>query len=109
MLFSATLTTKIEALTTMAMSKSPVYVGVGDDEEKATVDGLQQGFLIVPSEKRWVFLLSFLKKNRKKKVIVFFNSRKSVQYHHDVFNYIDLHVMCIHVSICKSITKIRTF
>ena len=103
MLFSATQTKKIEALTATAMGKEPVYVGVDDNEEKATVDGLQQGYVVCPSDKRLLLLFTFLKKNRTKKVMVFFSSRMSVKYHNELFNYIDLRTMCIHVSIYKFI------
>merc|ERR1712047_30006 len=40
--------------------------------------------------------MGFLKKNKKKKVMVFFSSCMSVKYHNELFNYIDLNVMCIH-------------
>jgi ATP-dependent RNA helicase DDX18/HAS1 len=43
MLFSATTTPKTEALTRLALKKEPVYVGVDDDMDKATVEGLEQG------------------------------------------------------------------
>ena len=54
--------------------------------------------MIVPSEKRFLLLFSFLKKYRKKKVMVFFSSCMSVKFHHELLNYIDLPVMCIHVT-----------
>jgi len=43
MLFSATATKKIEELTKLALKKEPMYVGVDDSKEVATVDGLEQG------------------------------------------------------------------
>ncbi|XP_065559215.1 probable ATP-dependent RNA helicase pitchoune isoform X2 [Artemia franciscana] len=96
MLFSATSTEKTEALTRLALKKEPIFVGVDDNHDKATVEGLEQGYVVCPSEKRLLLLFSFLKKNRKKKVMVFFSSCLSVKYHHELFNYIDLPVMCIH-------------
>ena len=51
-----------------------------------------------PSDKRFMLLFTFLKKNRKKKVMVFFSSCMSVKYHNELLNYIDLPVMAIHVS-----------
>lgn len=96
MLFSATQSQKTEALTSLALKKEPVYVGVDDTKKEATVDGLEQGYIVVPSEKRLLVLFTFLKKNRKKKVMVFFSSCMSVKYHHELFNYIDLPVMSIH-------------
>ena len=52
-----------------------------------------------PSDKRFMLLFTFLKKNRKKKMMVFFSSCMSVKFHHELLNYIDLPVMCIHVSL----------
>lgn len=43
MFFSATTTEKTEALSKLALKKEPVYVGVDDNKELATVDGLEQG------------------------------------------------------------------
>ena len=101
MLFSATSTRKTEDLVKLALKKEPIVVGLDDKIDPnalATVSGLEQGYVICPSEKRLLLLFTFLKKNRKKKVMVFFSSCMSVKYHHELFNYIDLSVMCIHVS-----------
>lgn len=56
-----------------------------------------QGYVVCPSEKRFLLLFTFLKKNRKKKLMVFFSSCMSVKYHYELLNYIDLPVMAIHV------------
>jgi len=98
MLFSATTTKKTEDLVKLALKKEPIYVGLEDKDNEiaATVTGLEQGYVICPSDKRLLLLFTFLKKNRKKKVMVFFSSCLSVKYHHELFNYIDLPVLCIH-------------
>lgn len=98
MLFSATQTEKIDAMSRLALKKQPIYVGVDDHKDEATVSGLEQGYIVCPSEKRLMVLFTFLKKNRKKKVMVFFSSCMSVKFHHELFNYIDLPVTSIHVS-----------
>lgn len=56
-----------------------------------------QGYVVCPSEKRFLLLFTFLKKNRKKKLMVFFSSCMSVKFHYELLNYIDLPVMAIHV------------
>uniref|UniRef100_A0A8I3MTD1 ATP-dependent RNA helicase n=1 Tax=Canis lupus familiaris TaxID=9615 RepID=A0A8I3MTD1_CANLF len=96
MLFSATQTRKVEDLARISLKKEPLYVGVDDDKANATVDGLEQGYVVCPSEKRFLLLFTFLKKNRKKKLMVFFSSCKSVKYHYELLNYIDLPVLAIH-------------
>lgn len=95
-LFSATQTQKIDALSKLALKEEPFYVGVDDNKETATVSGLEQGYVVCPSEKRLLLLFTFLKKNRNKKVMVFFSSCMAVKYHYELFNYIDLSVTCIH-------------
>ncbi|XP_040913063.1 ATP-dependent RNA helicase DDX18 [Toxotes jaculatrix] len=96
MLFSATQTRKVEDLARVSLKKEPLYVGVDDNKDKATVDGLEQGYVVCPSEKRFLLLFTFLKKNRKKKLMVFFSSCMSVKFHYELLNYIDLPVMAIH-------------
>lgn len=96
MMFSATTSSKTETLTKLALKKEPIYVGIDDEKDKATVEGLEQGYVVCPSEKRFLLLFTFLKKNRKKKIMVFFSSCLAVKYYHELLNYIDLPVMCIH-------------
>jgi len=98
MLFSATTDQKTENLIKLALKKEPIYVGIEDKAKDgaATVTGLEQGYVICPSDKRLLLLFTFLKKNRKKKVMVFFSSCMSVKYHGELFNYIDLPVQSIH-------------
>ena len=42
MLFSATQTKKTEDLARLSLNEEPIYVGVDDGKEHATVDGLNQ-------------------------------------------------------------------
>uniref|UniRef100_A0A1I7YZC9 ATP-dependent RNA helicase n=1 Tax=Steinernema glaseri TaxID=37863 RepID=A0A1I7YZC9_9BILA len=99
MLFSATQTPKVDELIRASLNASPVRVDVEenvDPDHQATVSGLQQGYVVCPSEKRFLLLFTFLKKNRSKKIMVFFSSCHSVRFHHELLNYIDLPVDCIH-------------
>jgi len=97
MLFSATSTKKTEDLVAVALKKEPIYIGIEEKtKDLATVAGLEQGYVVCPSEKRFLLLFTFLKKNRNKKVMVFFSSCMSVKFHGELLNYIDLPVMCIH-------------
>lgn len=45
-----------------------MYVGVGDDDVAATVSSLEQGYVVCPSERRFLLLFTFLKRNLNKKV-----------------------------------------
>lgn len=52
---------------------------------------------MVPSDIRFLLLFTFLKKNIKKKIIVFLSSCNSVKYHAELLNYIDIPVLELHV------------
>ncbi|KHJ42004.1 DEAD/DEAH box helicase [Trichuris suis] len=96
-LFSATQTKKIEDLAKLALKKEPFFVSISEDASEATVEGLNQGYIVCPVEKRFHLLYTFLRKNVKKKVMVFLSSCASVKYHNELFNYINIPTVCIHV------------
>lgn len=96
MLFSATQTTKVEDLARISLRPGPLYINVDYRTPHSTVEGLEQGYVICDSDKRFLLLFSFLKRNLKKKVIVFFSSCNCVKYHAELLNYIDLPVLELH-------------
>lgn len=96
MLFSATQTTKVEDLARISLRPGPLYVNVDHQKEHSTVEGLEQGYVVCDSDKRFLLLFSFLKRNLKKKIIVFFSSCNCVKYHAELLNYIDLPVLDLH-------------
>lgn len=99
MLFSATQTTKVQDLARISLKQGPLYINVDEMKETSTVDGLEQGYVICESDKRFLLLFTFLKKNLKKKLIVFFSSCASVKYYAELLNYIDIPVLDLHVRI----------
>lgn len=96
MLFSATQTRNVEDLARISLQQAPLYVGVDDTRDMATTDGLEQGYVVCPSEKRFMLLFTFIKKNKDKKVMVFFSTCKAVKFHAELFNYVDIPVKDIH-------------
>ena len=50
--------------------ENPVYVGVHDTCKEATVDRLEQGYVVCSSDQRFLLLYTFLKKNYQKKKIM---------------------------------------
>ncbi|KAG7099468.1 ATP-dependent RNA helicase, variant 2 [Marasmius oreades] len=97
MLFSATQTTKVSDLARISLRPGPIHIDVARTQESSTVSTLSQGYVVCPSDKRFLLLFTFLKKNLKKKAIVFFSSCNSVKYHSELLNYIDVPVLALHV------------
>lgn len=96
MLFSATQTTKVEDLARMSLRPGPLYINVVPESAASTADGLEQGYVVCESDKRFLLLFSFLKRNAKKKIIVFLSSCNCVKYFGELLNYIDLPVLDLH-------------
>lgn len=95
-LFSATQTSNVQDLARLSLKKHPLEINVDSNRETATVEGLEQGYVVCDSDRRFLLLFTFLKKNLNKKIIVFFSSCNSVKYHSELFNYIDIPVLDLH-------------
>ncbi|CAN6577990.1 unnamed protein product [Malus baccata var. baccata] len=97
-LFSATQTKKVEDLVKLSFRKDqkPIYVDVDEGRSKVTNEGLEQGYCVVPSAKRFLLLYSFLTKNTSKKVMVFFSSCNSVKFHSELLRYVNVDCFDIH-------------
>ncbi|MCJ1450876.1 ATP-dependent RNA helicase [Mycoblastus sanguinarius] len=95
MLFSATQTTKVEDLARISLRPGPMFINVEHTKEHSTVEGLEQGYVVCDSDKRFLLLFSFLKRNNRKN-IVFFSSCNCVDYYSELLNYIDLPVLSLH-------------
>lgn len=109
MLFSATQTTKVTDLARMSLRPGPLYIDVDKAESTSTVATLSQGYVVCPSDRRFLLLFTFLKKNMKKKVVVFFSSCNSVKYHGELLNYIDVPVLDLHVCSLPFVILCRGF
>jgi len=97
MLFSATQTKKVEDLARLSINpKNALYVEVESNSREATAENLEQGYVTCPSDKRFLLLFTFLKKNKNKKIMVFLSSCNSVKFHAELLNYIDIPVLDIH-------------
>ncbi|CAL1289730.1 unnamed protein product [Larinioides sclopetarius] len=95
-LFSATLPQKAMELAKLAVREEAIYIGL-QPNVPATVEGLKQGHLEVPTEKRFLVLYTFLRRKRnKQKIIVFFSSCMSAKFHSEFFKYIGIRCFSIH-------------
>jgi ATP-dependent RNA helicase DDX18/HAS1 len=95
MLFSATQNNKVEDMSRLAL-KSPVHVSVDASAEHATVETLEQGYVVADAQTRFLLLFTFLRKNAKKKIIVFFSSCNEVKFFAELLNYVDVPVLDLH-------------
>ena len=96
MLFSATLTKKIENLGLLSL-KNPLYIKleINPEGENNNLQNLDQGFIIVEPNLKFIFLYTFLKKNTSKKIMIFFNSCSEVKFFSLLLNYIGISVLSI--------------
>lgn len=96
MLFSATLTRKVENLNTLSLN-DPVYIKIEDQiKNTPSILNLDQGYIILSGDKKFLFLYTFLKKNLNKKLMVFFASCAEVTFYSQLLNYVGIKVKAIH-------------
>jgi ATP-dependent RNA helicase DDX18/HAS1 len=96
-LFSATQTRDVDALAAVSFRQgAPLYIGVDDQSESSTAAGLAQAYVVTPPERRLMLLITFLKKQKGKKVMVFFSTKASVKYHHKMFKALKIVSLAIH-------------
>ena len=93
MLFSATISPKVEDLITLSVKN---YEFVGIKSKEATVSSLEQGFVMTEPDKKFRFLFTFLRNNLNKKIMVFFSTIKAVEFYSYLLNYVDTPCMSIH-------------
>ena len=107
-LFSATQTRKTQDLIRLSFESKPLFVGLDEPRSVINVnnknkDGkilinptredLTQGYILVPTEKKFLLLFSFLKRNLvNKKILVFFSTVNVTKYFVELLNYIDIKV-----------------
>ena len=96
MLFSATLSKKIENLGLLSLN-DPVYIKlkINPEGQNNNLQNLEQGYLILEGNLKFNFLYTFLKNNSNKKIMIFFNSCSEVQFFSYLLNYIGIKVLSI--------------
>ncbi|KAJ8598636.1 hypothetical protein CTAYLR_003072 [Chrysophaeum taylorii] len=103
-LFSATQTRRIEDLARLAVA-NPVYASVASESSTRKID---QGYVVVDSAMRFRLLFTFLKRQKNKKIMVFFSSCNAVRFYSDLLNYVDVPVADIHGK-QKQVKRTSTF
>ncbi|VDP92418.1 unnamed protein product [Echinostoma caproni] len=95
MLFSATLNEKTRHLAKNALKADCVMIGIKTEGE-ATVEGLEQGYVVCSPDKRFCLLYTFIKRNKNKKIMVFMSSCMEVKFYYELLNFVDTPVLAIH-------------
>ena len=93
LLFSATMDAKVEDLVRLSLKD---YTQIGIKSKEATVSSLEQGYVTVEADKKFLLLYTFIRKNIDKKIMVFFSSCKGVEFYTSLLNYVDIPVKSIH-------------
>lgn len=95
-LFSATQTEKTIDLIKLSFRSKPIFINIDANSTTSTADHIEQGFVVVDQSQKFILLFSFLKKNKTKKIVVFFSTCKAVRFYSELCNFIDLPVLELH-------------
>jgi len=95
-MFSATRNSKTDSLTKLALKANPVEIDVDKDKQAATVDKLDQYYLVCEPEDRLSMLFSFLTHKKGEKIMVFFSSCDAVKFYSELLSICSIKVLTIH-------------
>lgn len=93
LLFSATMNNKLDDIIRLSL-RNPIQIST--KSHVATVTNLEQGYVVIEPDKKFLLLYTFLRKNVGKKIIVFFSSCKEVEFYSHLLNYVDIEVKSTH-------------
>ena len=92
LLFSATITPNVEDLIKVSVSN---FNNIRIQSSQPTVSTLEQGYIKIEADKKFLFLFTFIKKNLKRKMLIFFSTCKEVEFFASLLNYVDVPVLSI--------------
>ena len=92
-IFSTSISKNVEDLACLSL-KNPVRLEVS--KNSITNAGSEQGYCVVDPARKFQLLFTFLRRNLKKKVMVFMSHSNAVKFYSDLLNHIDLPVLNIH-------------
>lgn len=97
LLFSATQTKSVQDLARLSL-KDPEYLGVHEESDTATPNRLQQTAMIVPLDKKFDMLWSFIKTHLNSRILVFLSSCKQVKFVFEAFKKLrpGIPLKCLH-------------
>lgn len=72
---------------------------IDDNKEETNFEGINIDYVFCQSDKKFLLLNTFIRKNRNKKIVIFVNSDKSVEYHQELFFHLEITSTSILVSI----------
>lgn len=80
-LFSATQNQDVVKLIELSFKNKPLYIGVDDNSDEVTVTNCKQKYISIDPSRKFILLITLLSNLSKTKLIVFFGSKLSVEYH----------------------------
>ncbi|XP_049413667.1 DEAD-box ATP-dependent RNA helicase 32 [Solanum stenotomum] len=97
LLFSATQTKSVQDLARLSL-KDPEYLGVHEESDTATPNRLQQTAMLVPLDKKFDMLWSFIKAHLNSRILVFLSSCKQVKFVFETFKKLrpGIPLKCLH-------------
>ena len=95
-LLTAKLSEKLANFSKDCLKKFPFYVEKSTTSSVKVADKSPALYMVCPSDKRLLFLFSFLRVNQGKKIVILLSSCLSAQYHYNLFDYKDIPCCCIH-------------
>ncbi|KAK1350517.1 ATP-dependent RNA helicase [Hamiltosporidium tvaerminnensis] len=97
LMFSATQTSKLEDISRLSLKNKPLRISANpSNHDDLICDNLNQFYILATESKRLAVLYSILKRFKNEKVMVFFSTCNSVNFHSQLFNFIGFKIISLH-------------
>ena len=95
-MFTATQNKQINIVSSFSFKKKPIYLNIKTENSMSTSKNIKHGFTICQIEEKLLILISLIRKNIKKKIIVFFSSCNEVRFFSCLFKLLKIPVIELH-------------
>ena len=95
-MFTATQDKQINIISSFSFQKKPIYIDIKNETQESTSKNIIHGFTICQIQEKLLILITLIKKNLNKKMIIFFSSCNEVKFFSSLFKFLNIQVIELH-------------
>jgi|AntRauMFilla1563_2_1112583.scaffolds.fasta_scaffold00178_11 ATP-dependent RNA helicase DDX18/HAS1 len=95
-MFTATQDKQATIISSFSFKKKPIYINIENDMSVNMFKNIIHGFNVCQIEDKLSVLITLIKRNMKKKMIIFFSSCNEVKFYYSIFKLLNIEIIELH-------------